>query len=215
MSRKEGEPIGFGALNGQCFDFRRGRCDRGSRCRFAHVASRGEDSGPCDAGGARRGHWLWGTDGEVGIGEAGTRRRAGDWTCIACGNLNFASRDICHKCKSTSRPGTAKSAASGADPSGACFDFRAGRCTRGSACRFSHEPEPAGAGPSSRPKAAARFRPYERDPHRRRPTAPASGDTPCWLNDGESVAGLADGVLRLVRFVQPTPAEERVRHTQF
>ena len=98
-----------------CFDWQRGLCERGSKCRFRHAGAAGQGGPEIGRRGPRRSKecYAWSQRGSCEHGA----------TCV------FEHGDFSGP-PSASPPTVASR--------GVCFDFRAGRCTRGDSCRHKH-----------------------------------------------------------------------------
>eukprot|EP01035_Chromulina_nebulosa_P027338 gene27338-35948_t len=103
---------GRGGGGGVCYAFQSGNCDRGSQCRFSH------EGGGGGGGGWSRGGGRGGDRG--GYGDRGDRDRGGRG---GRGGGGYGDRD---------------GGGRGGGGGGVCYAFQKGDCTRGSACRFSH-----------------------------------------------------------------------------
>lgn len=94
----------------QCSDFKKGKCNRGSSCKFAHVG--GEETHQAQ-GEMRPGDWICPScsnhvfarksvcgrcDAPKPEAAAGGDTRPGDWTCPSCNNLVFARKTVCGRC---------------------------------------------------------------------------------------------------------------------
>eukprot|EP00435_Cladocopium_sp_Y103_P048926 s1304_g14.t1 len=87
----------------ECGDFKRGKCTRGDRCRFAHVNGGGSAGG--GSGAAARPELRGAENGE----------RPGDWKCPNCAVMVFASKNECFKCH-TRKDGTKGTGMEGSGP---------------------------------------------------------------------------------------------------
>lgn len=89
----------------ECGDFKRGKCTRGDRCRFAHVDGGGGKGSGGSGGAAARPELRGAENGE----------RPGDWKCPNCAVMVFASKNECFKCH-TRKDGTKGTGMEGSGP---------------------------------------------------------------------------------------------------
>ena len=85
-----------------CKFFAQGECKKGEMCDFVHHRpERGTGARPREASEGRQPE-----SGEKSQRNMIDNMRPGDWMCPSCNNHNYASRDVCGRCKQVPRPGT-------------------------------------------------------------------------------------------------------------
>ena len=98
-----------------CLDFQKGRCTRGTECRYRHVMMPQEQIDkyndtkkkdlPCykfQSGQCRFGdecHFSHTIESRDSMQQRGADSRPGDWGCMKCGGNNFSRRNNCFKCQ--------------------------------------------------------------------------------------------------------------------
>mmetsp|Transcript_7006 Transcript_7006/g.25833 ORF Transcript_7006/g.25833 Transcript_7006/m.25833 type:complete len:917 (-) Transcript_7006:908-3658(-) len=128
---------------GICFDFTKGRCQRGAVCRFSHDPKKIEAAAAADKNGIcfdfTRGQCNRGASCRFShdlnlLNQQSSNRSSGICFDFINGKCQRGAA-----CRFSHDMSSAQTQAAATKSNGVCFDFTKGRCQRGAACRFSHD----------------------------------------------------------------------------